>query len=157
MRRQLVISLVLLASGCANQMPKYDEALAKANGLTDDALVKEWGENVGGLFAGQHFEATILKCVHFIPESTSLTAHLVVDANGATPPTRISDEMPTPFSSCLKGELQTIAWPKAPASLRYLPIEIKGHNSDASTDKPADDVIINIAPSNKSLERTRGE
>jgi hypothetical protein len=138
-------------------MPKYEEALAKASGLSDDALVKEWGEKVGGLFAAKHFDASILKCAHFIPESTSLTAHLVVDANGSSPPTRIADEMPTPFSSCLKGELQTLAWPKAPASLRYLPIEIKGHYSGASADKPADDVIIDVAPANKSLERTRGE
>ena len=136
-------------------MPSYDEAVAKAVALTNDASAREWGERVGGPFIERNLDPIISECARFVPESTSVTAHLVVDATGSAPPTPVADETPTPFSDCLKGELQALAWPKAPTAIRFLPIEINGHNPRPTEGNAADGVIISITPSNTSLERTR--
>jgi hypothetical protein len=42
-----------------------------------------------------------------------------------------------------------------PNTSRFLPFEINGHNRRPPEEKTADDVIISITPSKKSLERTR--
>jgi hypothetical protein len=157
MYRRLLVTSVLLAGGCATEMPNYDKAVAKAEALTDDATVKEWGENVGGPFIERNLDSIVSKCVKFVPESSSISARLVVDAKGSPPPTQVADVAPTPFSGCLRAEFQALAWPKAPRAIRFLPIEISGHNPGTAAERAADDFIISITSSKESLERTPRE
>ena len=138
----------------ASQMPAFSEASDAAATLASEPRLKEWMEGEFAAFWKRNLESIVPPCVQAIPESTSVSARLVVDLHSAPAPLRIGDESPTPFSTCVSARMQSLAWPAAPGELRYLPITIDAH-APSLDPKAADDVISNITPSNKSLERTR--
>jgi len=155
MRTVTALLAAMCVVACPASPPTYDQAVeltgAMAEGVQSE--VKGWMSSVFTPFADQHFEATVAACAESLREGSSAT-RFVIDMRAAPERVLIYDEASTAFSRCVKTELETLSWPQAPANLQYLPVAI---NADKPKDGPqnADDVIISITPSNKSLERTR--
>jgi hypothetical protein len=145
--------VILFVAVCDASPPTYDEAERLSESLTLNENVKEWVEGVFSPFSDQHFGALFQACAHTLSEGET-AARFVVDVGSAPKSVLVHDDAPTPFSSCLKGKLEALAWPKAPKEIRYIPIQINAHRPKDGPQN-ADDVIKSITPFNKSLERTR--
>lgn len=153
MHRHLFITFVLL-TGCATEMPSYEQAVAQSKAQADVAHFKEWSKRVVEPFVERNLPPAISQCAQFVPGATSATAHLVIDVAGSAPPTRIAVQAPTPFSDCVRAHLQSLEWPRAPSAIRFLPIEVNLHDPDPEG-SAADGAITSVTPSNTSFERMR--
>jgi hypothetical protein len=153
MRKWPSLLVLLVVAVSKASPPTYDEAVKLSESIVHDAHAKQWIEGALAPFSDQHldFKAMIQACVEMLGEG-STSVRFVVDVQAAPNSVVIYDDAPTPFSGCIKSKLEALKWPSAPENIRYLPIEINVHKPKDEVN--ADDVITNVTPSNKSLERT---
>jgi hypothetical protein len=138
----------LFVSVCNASPPTYDEAVKLSENIARSESAKEWAEGVFAPFSNQHMRASLQACVETLNEGET-AARFVVDVREAPKSVVVHDDTPTPFSSCLKGKLQALEWPKAPEEIQYLPVHINAHRPKDGPQN-ADDLIKSITPSNSS-------
>jgi hypothetical protein len=155
MRAWPKLFVMLIVPVCSASPPTYDEAVKFSDSTAQTQDAKEWVESVLAPFSDQYMEALLQACVGLLNEGQT-AARFVVDVRKAPKTVVVHDDAPTPFSSCLRGKLQALEWPKPPKELPYLPIQV---NARRPKDGPqnADHLIKSVTPSNKSLGRTREE
>jgi hypothetical protein len=119
-----LLTFVIAAAVRADEPPTYAEALAEAKRHADEPAVRSWIEQVGKPFWNENLQSVFGPCLADIPPNTSITVRLLVEVGEGGRALRYIDDSPTPFSTCVKEQLQSIEWPKAPIELRYFPIEL---------------------------------
>jgi hypothetical protein len=149
------LAVMLLVVVCRASPPTYDEAVKLSENVAHNAKAKGWLDTVFAPFSKQHMEVALHTCVAMLGEGAT-QARFVIDLQPAPKGVVVHDDSPTLFSGCLKDKLQALKWPVAHEGMRYLPIVINAHRPKDGPQN-ADHVIISITPSNKSLERSRGE
>jgi hypothetical protein len=152
MRTWPTLAVMCLVVVCRASPPTYDEAVKLSEGVAHNAKAKGWVDTVFAPFSKQHLEVALHTCVEMLSEGAT-QARFVIDLQPAPQSVVVHDDAPTPFSDCLKGKLQELKWPMAHEGIRYLPLVINAHRPKDGA-QSADDVIISVTPSNKSLERT---
>jgi hypothetical protein len=146
--------VILFATVCDASPPTYDEAVKLAEGIANNESAKKWLKGEFAPFSNQHMGTLFQACVETLSEGET-AARFVIDVRAAPHSVVVHDDAPTPFSSCLKGKLQALEWPKAPEDVQYIPIHFNAHRPNDGPQN-ADSAINSITPSNKPLERTRG-
>jgi hypothetical protein len=141
MRIASAVLVFLIAAGCAESPPTYEQVVGSMEQSPDVAIVKEWSAATLSPFLDANVQVIIVPCAALVSEGASTTARFLVEAQAAPGHVRIHDEAPSAFSACLKGRMQALNWPRAPGELRYIPVEISAHQPAHAGDRNADDAI----------------
>ena len=148
-RLALLIPLFAAASGGASAQT-FDEVVATFLG-DQDTLLKHWAQETFKPFWEQHVDKAIARCqplLESLKPGETLSVRLLVDTEAQVGEPRIRDARPSLYSTCLSDQMQTLAWPRPPGGMRYLPIGLDLTSTEAE-DKNADEVFIEVLPGNE--------
>jgi len=143
------LPLFAAASGGASAQT-FDDVVAEFLG-DQDTLLKAWAQETFKPFWERHVDKAIERC-HPLLESLkpgeTLSVRLLVDTEAQAGEPRIRDARPSLYSTCLSDQMQTLAWPRPPGGMRYLPIGLDLTSPEVE-DKNADALIIEVLPGNE--------
>jgi len=153
----LVFALMSIsATSAVSSLLTYQEAVAAAETQSQDPAVIGWAKEALAPLFETEFKGLLETCVKSVSEIEPTAARLVVILRKGEVTITIDPEGSGSFSRCFADGLQKWHWPTPPTSVVYVPLALNLRPKDpAESEKEAEQIIRDLTPSNKSLERSR--
>jgi hypothetical protein len=150
MRTATLLATLLVTNRWAADAPTFDEVVARTQAYATDPEFMSWASETLKPFVERNFESSVSPCLSLL-EGREVALRFVVEVRERDSLIHVQENPELRLSACISNYLRGLKWPVPPTSARYLPLTLNLR----SPTLPADSVINELAPSNKSLERTR--
>jgi hypothetical protein len=155
-----IASALMPVSAAAAARPRmsYQEAVVVAEAQSHDPAVVKWAQEILAPLFETEYKALLENCMKSVSAIEPTAARIVVILDRDRVAITVDPEGSELFSTCVADRLQRWNWPMPPKGAVYVPLELNARPPDpAEADKAAEQIIRDIAPTNKSLERAREE
>jgi hypothetical protein len=151
-------SLLLQVNTASATKPQmtYQEAATAAETQAQDPAVAGWAQEALAPLFDKEYKALLESCFKSVSETEPTSARIVVILGPDGVAITSDPEGSELFTNCIANGLRSWNWPSPPKGAIYIPLTLNIRPPDpADANKAADEIIRDLSPSNKSLERTR--